>query len=437
MITHSSPTILGELPRGWGSFRLDTALSVAAAGDWGENAGEVSFPVLRSTNFTNGRAVRIDGAATRAFSQERAGRFDLRAGDILLERSGGGPTQPVGRVAVLEDDLPNYGFSNFVHLLRVDTAEMEPGFVAWCLFSLHQRGIIERLQHQTTQMRNLDLRDYLRLILPKPPRGEQQRIDAALSAVDRAIRRSHDELDACRTIRTALVQEFFERPRVLGLRNVRETKIGMLPASWDVQSCRALLAEPPSAGTSPTDTRVDPPGVPTLNVACIRDGRCTTGKQTYIDVGEEAMDRYRVRRGDFFVVRGNGNVDLVASGGLLTDEPVEATIYSDLLIRLRFNSATERGFVPWLWTSKAFVQRLQAKAKTGSGLWKIGQRDIKHHLVPVPPKPQQRSMVMVLDAAESAASEIRDRTVQLERLRRALLHDLLTGRVRLPEGEVS
>jgi type I restriction enzyme M protein len=161
----------------------------------------------------------------------------------------------------------------------------------------------------------------------------------------------------------------------LGLGDGRETKIGMLPASWDVQPLRALLAEPPLAGTSPSDTRADPPGVPTLNVACIRDGRCTTDKQTYIDVGEDTVGRYRVRCGDFFVVRGNGNVDLVAAGGLLVDEPVEATIYSDLLIRLRFNSETEPGFVPWLWTSKAFVQRLQAKAKTGSGLWKIGQRD--------------------------------------------------------------
>ena len=81
------------------------------------------------------------------------------------------------------------------------------------------------------------------------------------------------------------------------------------------------------------------------------------------------------------------------------------------------------------------MQRLQAKAKTGSGLWKIGQRDIKHHLVPVPPKPQQRSIVAVLDAVQAAESAIRDQTEQLERFRRALLQNVLTGRVTLREGE--
>ncbi len=436
MITHKAATILGEIPADWSAIRLDSALSTAMAGDWGEDVGEVFVPVLRSTNFTNSGSLRLDDVAQRAFSKEQGARFDIRAGDILLERSGGGPTQPVGRVAMVDEDLVGYGFSNFVQLLRVDSAEMEPGFIAWCLFSLHQRGIIERLQHQTTQMRNLDLRDYLRLMLPKPPRGEQQRIEAALRAVDQAIRQSEDELRACRSTRSALVQQLFERPAADGARS-RETRIGVLPASWEVVPLKELLAEPPSAGTSPAETHADPPGTPTLNVACIRDGVCTTDAQTYIEVPDRVLERYRVRRGDFFVVRGNGNSELVATGGMLADDPSALTIYSDLLIRLRFSVATEPGFIPWLWTSKSFVRRLQSKAKTGSGLWKIGQRDIKHHLVPMPPIVEQRAIVTALEAVGATAAAIRARTTELERFRRALLQNLLAGRVRLPEAEAA
>ena len=66
-------------------------------------------------------------------------------------------------------DLDGFGFSNFVQLIRVDPGKMNPEFVGWCLYRLHQSGIVERLQHQTTQMRNLDFQDYLRVRLPRPP----------------------------------------------------------------------------------------------------------------------------------------------------------------------------------------------------------------------------------------------------------------------------
>ena len=101
--------------------------------------------------------------ALRYFSTERAERFRLCDKDLLLERSGGGPTQPVGRVGFIARDLPGYWFSNFVQLLRPDPTKVDPDLLGWFLLRLNQSGIVERLQHQTTQMRNLDFRDYLKM----------------------------------------------------------------------------------------------------------------------------------------------------------------------------------------------------------------------------------------------------------------------------------
>ena len=73
--------------------------------------------------------------------------------------------------------------------------------------------------------------------------------------------------------------------------------------------------------------------------------------------------------GDFFVLGGNGNRDFVATGGLLRQTPDVDTIYSDKLIRLRFNAeeVADR-LVPYLWQSWEFLTRLQSKAESGSGL---------------------------------------------------------------------
>jgi type I restriction enzyme S subunit len=210
--------------------------------------------------------------------------------------------------------------------------------------------------------------------------------------------------------------------------------LGSIPEDWQVLPLRELLSEPPMAGTSPAETVPNPPGTPTLNVSCIRAGRCALSECTFIQVGRETVDRYQVRRGDFFVLRGNGNVELVASGGWLLDTPTNPTIFSDLLIRLRFNDRVQEGFIPWLWQSERFKHRLQSKAKTGSGLWKIGQRDIRRELIPIPRLPEQSQIVDALGHSQKNLEAVEARLRALERLRRSLLQNLLTGRVRLTEA---
>src|SRR5437016_3078371 len=115
-------SVLGPMPDSWDVIPLKECLMYQSAGDWGDDYGEVERRIVRSTNFTSTRRLDICEVPVRGFTATQAARFDMKSSDILVERSGGGPTQPVGRVVVLEDDLPGHGFSNFVHLLRIDPA---------------------------------------------------------------------------------------------------------------------------------------------------------------------------------------------------------------------------------------------------------------------------------------------------------------------------
>jgi type I restriction enzyme S subunit len=391
-----------------------------------------TVPVVRIPNIQERLDLR-DLLYLRRVSSQDLAAFSVRRDWVLFVASNGNPDR-IGDSVLIEADEVMLFASFLQGITTRNSMRLIPAFLArWLqLDTVHQT--FSKTSQQTTGLANFSWSAVKNLPIRYPADvGEQRRIDAAICAVDRAIGQVEEEFAACRSVRTALVQRLFERPSSATSVAGRETKIGVLPKAWDVRPMRELLAEPPSAGTSPAVARSEPPGTPTLNVACIQHGRCTTDARTYIDVPEEVLAHYQVSRGDFFVIRGNGNVELVATGGLMGEEPVERTIYSDLLIRLRFNTTMEPGFMPWLWSSTKFVRRLQAKAKTGSGLWKIGQRDIYHHLVPVPPKDEQRSMVRALDSVESAATAIRGRATELKRFRRAFLRNLLTGRIRLSE----
>jgi len=45
----------------------------------------------------------MSDVATRYFPKDKAASFSLKEGDLLVERSGGGPEQPVGRIGFIEN----------------------------------------------------------------------------------------------------------------------------------------------------------------------------------------------------------------------------------------------------------------------------------------------------------------------------------------------
>jgi type I restriction enzyme, S subunit len=154
---------------------------------------------------------------------------------------------------------------------------------------------------------------------------------------------------------------------------------------------------------------------------------------TYVDISTDDIERYRAWVGDFFVLRGNGNRDYVATGGLLRDKPPTDAIYSDKLIRLRFdNEKVAERFVPYLWQSRTFLTRLQSKAESGSGLWMMSKRDIVRELFACPPLDEQKEIVALLDSAEDQLVAQTKKVDALTDVKKSLLQNLLTGKIRIP-----
>ena len=432
MIRHKHQTILGDIPSDWDARPLRSLLADELSGDWGDDEGEVTLSVLRSTNFTDSGNLKLDDVAKRGFTRTKAEHVQVQPNDILVERSGGGPNQPVGRVVMIREEMPDTGLANFVQTLRPDSTKIRPELLLWTLHQLNRSGFVEKLQHQTTQMRNLDLRDYLKVLIPVPRDSkEQDRIAEALKAADDHIRALEEQIRKAERVKTALLQFLFVSGLPGAEFSTTESKIGFVPSHWTFQRIGKTFREPPFSGVSP-ESRPNPPGTPILNVSCVNDGQCTLEKLTYVDLDEATIKANSALKGDFFVLRGNGNRDYVGTGGWLRVDPPENCVFSDKLIRLRFD--TERvaeGFYPYLWQSRAFQIRLQSKAQSGSGLWMMTKRDISREWVALPPKDEQIEMVEILDAATEALSALQKQLTTARRVKQSLLQNLLTGKIRL------
>ena len=75
--------------------------------------------VIRNTNFTPLGTIDFSDVAELDLEAKQLKTRRLESGDIILERSGGGPKQPVGRVVYFAGSPRVWSFSNFTTAIRV------------------------------------------------------------------------------------------------------------------------------------------------------------------------------------------------------------------------------------------------------------------------------------------------------------------------------
>jgi type I restriction enzyme, S subunit len=178
--------------RGWKTRKLEDVCQFLS-GLWkGEKSPFVNVGVIRNTNFTKEGVLDDSAIAYLDVEVKKFEKRRLQFGDIILEKSGGGPKQPVGRVVLFEKEKGDFSFSNFTAALRVlDHQELDFRFLHKFLHWTYLSGVTEGMQSHSTGIRNLDGDAYKAIKISFPPLAEQHRIVKLL-----------DEADELRELRT-------------------------------------------------------------------------------------------------------------------------------------------------------------------------------------------------------------------------------------------
>lgn len=162
---------------------LKRLLIDSQSGDWGVEAKnkdeKVEYTlcyVLRNTNFDNDFNLDFSDIAIRWVESKKISTLQLIEKDILVEKSGGSPYQPVGRVAIINNLPPDKPvvFSNFLQRMRVDSKKAKPEFVYAYLRILYNLGYMEYIQNQTTGIKNLLVEDFEQLQIPMIEEKQQE-----------------------------------------------------------------------------------------------------------------------------------------------------------------------------------------------------------------------------------------------------------------------
>jgi len=199
---------------GWETKTLEEVCQFSN-GLWkGEKPPFINVGVIRNTNFTKEGTLNDSDIAYLDVEVKKYEKRRLEFGDIILEKSGGGPKQPVGRVVLFDKAEGDFSFSNFTSALRVrEPSELDFRFLHRYLHWIYVSGVTEKMQSNSTGIRNLDNDAYKALKISYPSIAEQRRIvgilGEAVDGINTAKTYAERKLAALEALKKSLLHQAF------------------------------------------------------------------------------------------------------------------------------------------------------------------------------------------------------------------------------------
>jgi type I restriction enzyme S subunit len=299
-------------------------------------------------------------------------------------------------------------------------------------YSLVHKNILKHINGGTrSKLNQSDMREIEYLT---PPLPEQQKIATILSSVDDVIETTRAQIGKLKDLKTGMMQELLTKGVWSGgvpHTEFKDTPVGRIPAGWDVLPLDHLVKvnKPITYGIVQAGPHCEG-GVPYIRVSDMTERTLTLKNmlRTFPETAEK-YKRSAVVAGDIvYALRGViGHVQLVPSeleGANLTQGTARISPNDQIAARYLF------------WAMKApYVQHQNELEAKGSTFREVTLASLRKIAIIVPPINEQHQMASNMDSIKLKLAATEDKLTQLQSLKKALMQDLLTGKVRVKIDE--
>ena len=401
------------------------------SGDWGADIESVEAPVLahciRAADVEPIEAHNYTTIPTRYLSRKSFTQRQLKFGDIVIEKSGGSPTQSTGRVVYISHALlsakTNLVCSNFCTAIRLKR-EWHPYFVFQYWRQVYNAKVFFNYEGKTSGLKNLQLETAMKSIpIPKIDPPTQLRIAGLLGSLDEKIelnRRKIAELEAlAKTIYDYWFVQFDfpnknGRPyKSSGGKMIWNSQLKReVPEGWDVinlpQIATYLFGFPFDSSLFNTEGN----GFPIVRIRNVKDG------QTKDYTKEVADTSYIISNGDFLIGM-DGYFDMnhwIGGNAYL----VQRTC------RVKAKNAFYDG-----WLSLALIAPIKhlESSLSGATLAHLGKKHLDEIRFPLPPVKETSAALALINNVISRKVELGLENQKLTQQRDELLPLLMNGQV--------
>jgi type I restriction enzyme S subunit len=420
-------TELGPLPKEWRVVRLGEVASLVAKKSREIRINDCeTYRLVTVKLYAKGVVLRSvtrgDKIGTKILYKVEEGDFVFSKIDLRNGAWGFVPLELAG--ALVSGDFP---------IIRIDQTAVWQDYLTYYLSQPYTWEPFRAVSVGTTGRRRARPDAVMTLPIPLPPLPEQRAIAHVLRTVQWAKEATEGVIAAIKELKKSLMQHLFtygpvpvtERERV----PLQETEIGPIPAHWRVVRLGEVALLERGLSWSKADEGSN--GIGVLSIPDIlTNGRLNPFPRVHLS--KQVTSNKLLVKGDILLVGSSGSAENVGRSGILREEPTSPLAFASFTIRLRGKpDALLQEFAFYLIQS-SWIDFAHFSKRAADGKYNLQLRQLQSAFIPLPPLDEQREIARILQAVDAKIAAEQARRTALEELFKTLLHQLMSGRIRVP-----
>jgi type I restriction enzyme S subunit len=260
-------------------------------------------------------------------------------------------------------------------------------------------------------------------LIPLPPLPEQRRIAHVLNTIQRQIAAQDALIAAAREVKRSLMQRLFTYGPGPEPAPTKETEIGEMPEHWEVVRLGEVIKKPQYGFTTSASEKEVGPYF--LRITDIQDGKVNWAAVPYCKIDKSDFTKYELKAGDIVIARIGATT---GKSYRITECP--PAVFASYLIRIRTTNRVDSGFLAYFTDSPLYWQQINA-SKGGRLKQGVNIPVLKSLVLPLPPVSEQGEIAHILTTADRKIAAEEQRQAALQELFKSMLHQLMTGQIRL------
>ncbi|MGH7800979.1 MAG: restriction endonuclease subunit S [Thermodesulfobacteriota bacterium] len=425
-MTHFKQTKIGKIPKEWEVVSLGEIGELQYGYTSSAMNKNTGIKLLRITDIKDDGQVDWQRVPYCEVKNNDFEKYSLAVGDILFARIGA----TTGKTTYVDRELKGV-FASYLIRFKPLNQNLNPKF----LYYYSQSNPYWTQVHKNKEgqlKKGLNAKILATLKLPLPPLSEQKKIAEILSTVDKAVEKVDEAIEKTQRLKKGLMQELLTGRRNTvdggqGRREFKQTEIGRVPREWEVRKVIDLFIV--ETGTTPSTKQreywgngkiswITPTDLSKLN------GKIKIGnsKRKITKKALEASNLIPMSKGSIIIsTRAPVGYVAVLEEAATFNQGCKGLIPKDL-------SKIFSEFYCYYLLSKE--QRLQ-NLSSGSTFKELSKVGLENFHIPLPPLPEQKKIAEILSTVDKRLELLRKKKEKLERVKKGLMNELLSGRKRV------
>ena len=263
------------------------------------------------------------------------------------------------------------------------------------------------------------------LVIPIPTMEEQEKISLILSTVDEQIDNVDALIEKNKELKKGLMQTLLTKG--IGHTKFKKTEIGEIPEEWELESMNEIVTST-QLGTNTLGKENEK--IPMLKMGNLTIGGFDFNKLEYISEEELEMNReYILSNGDFLFNTRN-TLELVGKSAVWNSQ-IDKAIFNSNIMRIKYCSKINDFYMGYYFSSDIGWKQLKAISTGTTSVAAIYTKDLMKIKVVIPSINEQEKIVLILSEVDKKIEEYENKKQKLEKLKKGLMQQLLTGKIRV------